>query len=76
LHFAYNIGMSEFSERLKELLIQNNITQKDLSEKINKSRVAVNNYCTGYREPSLDTLKMICQALNESADYLLGLKDI
>ena len=38
-------------------------------------KVFVNNYCTGKREPTLDVLILICKALNESADYMLGLSD-
>lgn len=67
--------MNKFSSKLKQCLKENNITQVDLAKMIGMSQSVVNNYCTGKREPTLDTLVIICKALNESADYLLGLED-
>ena len=67
--------MNKFAIRLKEILKINNMSQTDLAKKIGMSQGIVNNYCTGKREPSHDVLILICKALNESADYLLGLED-
>lgn len=67
--------MNKFSERLNEVLKNNNISQTELSKRINMSQSVVNNYCTGKREPTLDVLMLICKAINESADYIIGLKD-
>lgn len=67
--------MKNFSLRLKETLKTNGMSQQELSKKINMSQSVVNNYCTGKREPTLDVLVSICKALNESADYLLGIDD-
>lgn len=67
--------MNKFSERLKKVLKENNMSQLALANKINMSQSVVNNYCTGKREPTLDVLVLICRELNESADYLLGLED-
>lgn len=67
--------MNKFSERLKEALADNNLSQNALAKKISMSQDIVNNYCTGKREPSLDALIAICRELNVSADYLLGLED-
>lgn len=67
--------MNKFSIRLKQSLKQNNISQKALSEMIGMSQSIINNYCTGKREPTLDSLILICKALNETSDYLLGLED-
>lgn len=66
--------MNKFSERLKIVLEVNKMSQIALAKKIGMSQGIVNNYCTGKREPSLDVLILICKALNESADYLLGLE--
>ena len=49
------------------------MSQNALAKNIGMSQSVVNNYCTGAREPSLDTLILICNALQESADYLLGI---
>ncbi len=67
--------MKNFSSRLKETLKTNGMSQQELAKKINMSQSVVNNYCTGKREPTLDVLVSICKALNESADYLLGIDD-
>ena len=67
--------MNKLSERLVEVLKANGISQNALAKKIGMSQGVVNNYCTGKREPSLDVLILICKALNESSDYLLGITD-
>ncbi len=67
--------MNKFSERLKEVLRDKQMTQVALAKKIGMSQGVVNNYCTGKREPTLDVLIAICKALDERADYLLGLED-
>ncbi len=67
--------MNKFSERLKQALKDNQMSQIALAQKIGMSQGVVNNYCTGKREPTLDVLILICKALNESADYLLGIED-
>ncbi len=67
--------MNKFGERLKECLKTAGISQSELARNIKMSQEVVNNYCCGKREPSLDVLVLICKFLNESADYLLGLKD-
>ena len=68
--------MNKFAERLSKVLQENQISQRDLAKKINMSQSIVNNYCTGKREPKLDVLMLICKALHETADYLLGLADV
>ena len=65
--------MNKFSERLKQVLKDNQLSQIALAKKIGMSQGVVNNYCTGKREPTLDVLVLICKALGESADYLLGI---
>ena len=65
--------MNKFKERLNRVLQENQISQSELARKIGMSKSVVNNYCSGKREPSLDTLILICNALQESADYLLGI---
>ncbi|MBO5102943.1 MAG: helix-turn-helix transcriptional regulator [Clostridia bacterium] len=67
--------MNKFKDRLIISLKSNKISQVELAKRIKMSQTIVNNYCTGKREPTLDVLVLICKELNESADYLLGLKD-
>ena len=62
-----------FAQRLRKSLQINKVSQSELARRINKSQSVVNNYCSGEREPSLEVLELICKALGESADYLLGI---
>ena len=62
-------------EKLKELRIEKGLSQREVSSALGMTRNAFTNYENGYREPSLDNLKKICQFFDVSADYLLGLKD-
>ena len=67
--------MNKFRERLNLVLKENNLSQSQLAKKIGMSQSVVNNYCTGKREPTLDVFLMICKALGESADFMIGLVD-
>lgn len=67
--------MEKLAEKLKELRIEKGLSQREVSSALGMTRNAFTNYENGYREPSLDNLKKICQFFNVSADYLLGLKD-
>ena len=67
--------MNKFAERLTESLKRNHISQTELAKRINMSPHNVSNYCSGKREPTLDSLILVCKVLDESADYLIGLKE-
>ena len=61
-----------FSENLRFLLEESNITQKQLSVMINVAPSTVGNYIQGKTEPDLTTLVALSDALNVSVDLLLG----
>ena len=65
--------MNKFKERLNKVLQENQMSKAELARKIGMSKSIITNYCLGKREPSLDALILICNALQESADYLLGI---
>ena len=65
--------MNKFKERLNRALQENKMSQVELAKKIGMSKSIISKYCCGIREPSLDALILICNALEESADYLLGI---
>lgn len=67
-----NNHINKFKERLNLCLKDQKISQKELSQKTGLSPSIINNYCTGKREPSLNALILVCNELNESADFLLG----
>jgi len=67
--------VNKFSERLREALRDNSVSQSELARRVNVSLDVINNYCTGRRAPSFDTLIKIAIELGESIDYLVGLEE-
>lgn len=67
--------MLTFSQRLKELRTENNLTQAQLATKLGIRQQSYTRYESGAGEPSLDTLIAIAKIFNVSVDYLLGLTD-
>jgi transcriptional regulator with XRE-family HTH domain len=63
-----------FSKRLVEERIKKGITQKELAEKIGISQRMLVHYEKSDRIP-LKHLKEICEVLNISSDFLLGLNN-
>lgn len=63
----------DFGTRLKEMLKQRELTQKDLAVALNISPGAVGNYVHGLREPDYATLKKIASYFQVSTDFLLGM---
>ena len=67
--------MNLLIEKIKELRIENGLSQQKVAETIGVTRSAYSNYEQGLREPDLNTLKKICLLLNVSSDYLLGIEN-
>ena len=67
--------MGIFGERLREVRQIRDITQEQLAEMADISRVMVGRYETTDQLPALDTLVRIADALGISTDYLLGRTD-
>ena len=65
-----------FIFRLRKLLEQNNITQKELSLRIGVRDVTVSRYFSGQRIPRTDVIVSIANYFKVSTDYLLGISDI
>ncbi len=63
---------SNIGNRIRELRIKCNLTQKQLSEKVNKSESSVRMWELGYSEPDIDTLDILSNIFFVSIDYLLG----
>ncbi len=63
-------------ERLKKVLDEKGIMQKELAEKIGVNEMTVSRYVHGGRIVSVPVLIEICRVLNVSADYLLGLSEV
>ena len=53
--------MSKLNEKLRILLLNNEWTQKQLAEKLYVSPDAVSSWVRGINNPSLDTIKQLCE---------------
>lgn len=62
----------KFSERLKALRTQASLTQKQLGEAIGVSSMTIRNWESGAKLPSMQAIISLTDALNTSADVILG----
>lgn len=65
-----------FSKRLKDLRINAVMTQKDLAALLNVAITTISSWECGTKQPSFETLILLTQIFNTSADYMLGLTDL
>ena len=61
-------------ERIKEYRVARGLTQSDLANKANITRIALGNYERGQRIPNIDIFARIAMSLNASIDELMGYK--
>lgn len=61
-----------FGDILRELLDDNNITQKQLAADLNVGATTIGNYIRGFREPDFEILKLLATYFNVTTDYLLN----
>lgn len=61
-----------FGKRLKELRIKNNMTQEELGNLINISKVSISFYEKRNRKPSIETLIDLANVFKVDLDYLIG----
>lgn len=62
-------------ERLKELRIARELSQKEVATQLGVSTRAYSHYEIGDRDPSIELLKTLCDFFDVSADYLIGRTD-
>lgn len=65
-----------FGNRLEILIEENEISQKQLAQKLNIAPTTLNGYLHNYREPDFSTLIRFADYFNVSTDYLLGISEI
>lgn len=65
-----------FGNRLKDLRVQNKLTQKEVSEKLVVSRATIGKYETEQAYPDFEKLVALANLYSCSTDYLLGLSNI
>lgn len=62
-------------QRLKELRLSHNLTQKQLAEKVSTTQTTIGKYERGELQPSLETLKQFSNLFECSIDYIIGHTD-
>lgn len=65
--------MFNFGEHLREIRISKNLTQKQLATLVGSTERGIQRYESGERKPNFDAIIALCNVLEVSADYLLGL---
>lgn len=61
-----------FGDILRELLEDNDMTQKQLAADLNIGATTIGNYIRGFREPDFEILKLLATYFNVSTDFLLN----
>lgn len=64
--------MNLFSKRIKELRKEAGLTQQELGDKLNLTKVSICSYEKGLRMASIDTLIDISNLFKVDIDYLIG----
>ncbi len=67
--------MSKFSERLKELRLENGLTQIQLADEVGLSDAAIGLWENNKRVPNLDAVIVLAKYFKVSLDYIAGLED-
>ena len=66
---------TNFSQRLKLLRIENNLSQIELAKALTITQRRVSYLEQGQTEPDLELLNKLCDFFDVSADFILGRKD-
>lgn len=66
--------MEEFAKKLREAREKKELSQRDIADAIGVSQPAYQYYEKGFKTPTLFVAKRICEALDISLDYLVGLE--
>lgn len=65
----------DIGKRIKELRLEKNISQMQLSIATGLSQSAIARWELGKSEPTASAIVILANYFNESTDYLLGVKD-
>lgn len=65
--------MKDFGKKLKKLMLEKNITQIELAEKLGiKKRQQISKWATGASSPRTETIEKIAQALGVPVSYFVS----
>lgn len=70
-----NDELNAFAERLKQLRISLNLTQKEFADKVDLTASALSAYENNIKNPSVAVAKRIAEKFSISIDWLCGLSD-
>lgn len=62
-------------KRIKQAMESKHMTQKELAEKAYSTQATISRYIKDLRTPDAMTLKTICNALDVSPEWVLGISD-
>ena len=68
--------MIRFYDRLKELRIEKQLSQKELAEMVATGQSSISAWERGEREPLAHQIVLLANFFDCSTDYLLGISDI
>lgn len=68
-----NVEYKIFTDRLKDIMIKEEITKENLSKQTKIGKSTLEEYLNGTVSPDIDALKKIATVLNTTIDYLAGL---
>ena len=63
----------EIGIRIKELRIENKLTQKELADKLGLTPKMISFYESGQRVPPIDIVEKLTNIFSKSSDYLIGI---
>ena len=66
---------NKFAERLTYLLEERGMSKRECAKICNVSAQSISDWTTGKIQPTAELLYAVCEKLNVSADYLLGLSE-
>ncbi len=64
-----------FSNKLKNLMYENDITQKDLADRLSVTTATTSRWLSGEITPRLDKILVLCDIFKVDLYSLLGIKD-
>lgn len=73
--FDKNNVTKYFSERVKQLRIENKLTQQQLGDLVGLSKQAINDIEKGRRLTTVDKALLIAHQFNTTVEYLCGVTD-
>lgn len=69
------VSNSKFPQRLQSIRNHRGLNQEELAKRAGMQATAVSHFETGTRKPSFDNLRRLADALETTADYLMGRTD-